>query len=253
MNKCRFNYKIMDVFNAASLGDLFGAIDTAMGDNAIWSNDEEEILDTEYIYGHSGNKIVSPLIYRLLEIGESETLTSGNITTLAKVIVNRFGKQWVKLYAVFNAEYNPIENYSMVETMTDDVTEKEYGHVNTRVNDLTHTKDGTETIEAGIETTTDTDIYGFDSATASPSNKEVVSNSGDDETTYDITEADTGTQTDTESGTDTETRNYELSRAGNIGVTTSQQMLESEIKLWQYDFMKIVYANIDEVLTIDVY
>lgn len=253
MNKSRFNYKIMDVFNAASLGDLFGAINTAMGDSAIWSDDDKELLDTEYIYGHSGSKIISPLIYRLLEIGESETLTSGNITTLAKVIVNRFGKQWVKLYAVFSAEYNPIENYSMVENMTDDVTEKDYGHTNTRTNNLSHTKTGTETVEAGTETTTDTSIYGFDNSTASPSNKEVISNDGDDVTRYNTTDADTGTQTDVESGTDTETRNYELTRAGNIGVTTSQQMLESEIKLWQYDFMKIVYANIDEILTIDVY
>jgi hypothetical protein len=235
------------------MGTLFTAINTAMGESAIFPADDTDILDLEYLGNHSGGKIISPLVYRLLQAGENETLTNANVTTLAKVIANRYGRQWVKLNAVFSAEYNPVENYSMLENMTDDTKETVYGHTNTRTDNLSHTKTGTETLENGLTVETTTDVYGYDSGTATPSEKETAENSGDDVTRYNTTDADTGTQTDRESGTDTETRNYELTRAGNIGVTSSQQLLQSEIDLWQYDFMKIVYANIDEVLTISVY
>lgn len=40
---------------------------------------------------------------------------------------------------------------------------------------------------------------------------------------------------------------------GNIGVTTSQQMMESELELRKYDFFQQVYNDIDKVLTINVY
>lgn len=253
MNKNRFGYRLADVFTGITGGALFTAINTAMGESAIFPADDTDILDLEYLGNHSGGKIISPLVYRLLQVGESETLTEANVTTLAKVIVNRYGRQWVKLNAVFSAEYNPVENYSMLETMTDDVKETVYGHVNTRENDLTHAKTGTETLENGLQVVTDSDVYGYDSGTATPSEKETATNSGDDVTRYDTSDTDSGTQTDTESGTDTETRNYELTRAGNIGVTTSQQMLQSEIDLWQYDFMQIVYSNIDNVLSLDIY
>lgn len=253
MNKCRLAYKLAGVFEDFTSGALFSAIMTAWGAASIWDASEASGLDTEYLGNHSGDKIVSPLVYRLLQLSDSETLTQSNINTLAAVIVRRYAKQWEKLYAVYAAEYNPIENYSMIEELTDDIKETEYGHKNVRTDNLSEAKTGTETVAAGTETITDTDIYGFDSADASPSNKETISNDGEDTTTFNTTVANTGTQQDQESGTDKETRNYTLERSGNIGVTTSQQMLQSEIDLWQYDFLKIVYANIDEVLTISVY
>ena len=51
------------------------------------------------------------------------------------------------------------------------------------------------------------------------------------------------------SRTDTHT----LTRTGNIGVTTSQQMLESELSLRKYDFYKNIYEDIDSLLTLKVY
>ena len=62
------------------------------------------------------------------------------------------------------------------------------------------------------------------------------------------------THTDTGSGSDTDTRNYTLTRAGNIGVTTSQQMIESERNLWLWDFFhKVVFPDVDRILTISIY
>ena len=44
-----------------------------------------------------------------------------------------------------------------------------------------------------------------------------------------------------------------LNRSGNIGVTTTQQMLQSEIDLWQWTFFKQVFEDIDSVLCLDIY
>ena len=44
-----------------------------------------------------------------------------------------------------------------------------------------------------------------------------------------------------------------LSRTGNIGVTTSQQMIEAQRDLWVWDFFKVVFKDVDSVLTIPVF
>lgn len=45
----------------------------------------------------------------------------------------------------------------------------------------------------------------------------------------------------------------ELLRSGNIGVTTSQQLLQSEIELWKWQFYIQVFNDIDSVLTLPIY
>lgn len=57
--------------------------------------------------------------------------------------------------------------------------------------------------------------------------------------------------TDSENTTGDSTRT--LNRHGNIGVTTSQQMIESEIELRKHNFFEIVFKDIDNYLTLAVY
>ena len=45
----------------------------------------------------------------------------------------------------------------------------------------------------------------------------------------------------------------ELTRKGNIGVTTSQQMINSEIELREYNFIETIYSDIDSILTLKIY
>ena len=44
-----------------------------------------------------------------------------------------------------------------------------------------------------------------------------------------------------------------LTRKGNIGVTTTQQMAQSEIDLWRWNFFRSVFSDIDSVLTLKIY
>lgn len=44
-----------------------------------------------------------------------------------------------------------------------------------------------------------------------------------------------------------------LTRSGNIGVTTSQQMLQSERDLWMWSYFDVVFADIDKLLCLSIY
>lgn len=183
-------------------------------------------LDLDYLYNHSGNKITSNLVDFFIDsnTGKIESLS---MEMLANIIYTKYGLKWAKEYATLSAEYDPISNYDMTERMTNDITTHQFGHSNTR------TDNKNETVE--------TQRAGFNSPTYSPVDK--VTSQGN-----------AGTISDVESGSNTDTRNYLLTRTGNVGVTTSQQMLESERKLWMWDFFdSVVFPDIDKVLTIQTY
>ena len=102
----------------------------------------------------------------------------------------------------------------------------------TRTPNIT-TTDSTNIGEQSNSTTSTDSVSPYDTQTFTDSNKTVISeNNG----------ARTDSNTRTESGTDTTT--HEFKRSGNIGVTTSQQMLESERKVVNFAFLKIVFRNI---------
>lgn len=125
------------------------------------------------------------------------------------------------LYKTTLLEYNPIENYSMTEIGTD-----------TRTPNITIT-DSTNIGEQSNNTTSTDSVSPYDTQTFTDSNKTIVSeNNG----------ARTDSNTRTESGT--YTTSHEFKRTGNIGVTTSQQMIDSERKLVNFTFLKIVFNNI---------
>lgn len=125
------------------------------------------------------------------------------------------------LYKTTLLEYNPIENYSMTESGTD-----------TRMPNIT-TTDSMNVGEQSNSTTSTDSVSPYDTQTFTDSNKTIVSeNNG----------ARTDSNTRTESGT--ETTKHDFKRSGNIGVTTSQQMLDSERKIVNFTFLKIVFSNI---------
>ena len=86
----------------------------------------------------------------------------------------------------------------------------------------------------GVEKTTSgsyTDQHGFDTI----GNEKTITGSIKDQKgfTNGVVDEKTGTETTTHSGTDED--GYTLERYGNIGVTTSQQMLASDLDLLKYD------------------
>lgn len=230
---------------------FFQSIRTVSSAEIPWDSSDDALLDFYFFSQHSGKKLISPMLEMKLshEGATAGTVPESDFLTICKVVYAIFGRNWNKLYATLDLNYNPIENYSMVEhevnldnensTRTPNLTTTEYPDLETTVTPENYT------------TTTNNKIYGFDSSTASPSDDSIVTESGSRSTTQ------TGSNTTKETGTDQNAsiRNGDrtLTRSGNIGVTTSQRMIESERKLWDWFFFSQVFKDLDSMLTLSIY
>lgn len=257
--------RLNDVFPNWKTSGIFSAL---QAENVPWQGDSISLpLNLEYHGNVSGKKLISPLLYAFLSDGE---LPAEDVSTIAHAVFIMFGLNWSKQWATRLAEYNPIENYSMLEQMTDDETVDVYGKTVTRTDNLQHTKTGTETTTPNttetttpnLQTTEDNKVFGFnssvgvdsDGSVSSATGTNTVQVTGTETLQHNTTDAETGTQQHVDGGSDTHTRNYTLRRSGNIGVTTSQQMLQSERDLWKWNFFRdVVFPDIDSVLTLGIY
>lgn len=302
-----------------------GIFQTLQAFSVPWASENiAQQLDRMYHFNRSGDKPISSMVRKILING---LLTPTGKSACAETALAMYLPYWVKIYDTLSFEYNPIENYLMVENMTDDKTEVSYGRTTTETLNTSHTKTGSETLKHGTtdqrtdnlteglivggtdtdqitNNTTDTttydttesesgtnNLYGFNSSTAvgadsdsktttktgtetltkggtisdlkttsrteskTNTGTETHSITGTDTTTYNTSDTDGGTTTNAESGKDTHIHSYELTRAGNIGVTTSQQMLQSERDLWQlWNFFEhVVYRDLDKILVLPIY
>ena len=232
---------INDVFTKWKIGD--GIVSLISENNEVpWKNQLDYVsLDFEYHGNNSGLKIISPLLENMLDNG---ILSDQSAIALSKVIYNMYKTQWDKLYSITKLSYNPIENYNRIETLN--ITENNTGTVNNKDN-TTYGKKLTSSSTANA--TQNNDVYGFNSIDSIPSDKQNGNNKLDGSETYSGTDSIENLRTDNLS--------HEIERnssiSGNIGVATSQQMLESEINLWKWNFFNNIFKDIDKVLCINIY
>lgn len=117
--------------------------------------------------------------------------TDSDINAAIADFINSQVYELDKLYATTQAVYDPIQNYSMTESGTDE----------------THSSSSGDTTEYTTS---------YDSATENKTGKSTAGGSSSNFLTHNFT------------------------RSGNIGVTTSQQMLQSERDLAHFDFIGYV-------------
>lgn len=118
-------------------------------------------------------------------------LDNAGITSAVADFINSQVYELDKLYATTQVVYDPIQNYSMTESGTDE----------------THASSSGDTTEYTTS---------YDSATENKTGKSTAGGSSSNFLTHNF------------------------SRSGNVGVTTSQQMLESERDLAHFDFIGYV-------------
>lgn len=214
-----------------------------------------------YYIERSYEKYISPLYQRYIEKLDFHVddidLEDFNILNdyLARTILTKFLLKWVRIFNAIITDYKPLENYNMEEVRTPDIERSRSGSESG-----SHTERGTDSVNTDItnskETSTEAGIYGFNSSNSNPSasgtGDESVRTTGDKEDNY-TERTSSGSKNGTHSETETETGTETLRRHGNIGVTTSQQMLESEIKLRQYNFVEQMFNDIDSVLCLKIY
>lgn len=308
--------KLKDVFLDPISAGIF---DTFQNLNVPWKDEGiDESLDLFFITNY-GERLISPLTNTCLDT--TGKLTVAKQTLLATAIVNLFGKNWTKEYAVLSAQYDPIENYSMEEKHTGNDTRLETptnwketttekpgvdGYSETETQTPTNWKESRkETVgddgytETETQTPTDwektiesdkadnnvegsTSLYAFNSSDPVPisksetetDSKTTETQSGTYETKREISgEKDvdierTGTyetkreiegEKITETGhtgtyEDKTTYNSTLTRSGNIGTVTAQDMIEQEIELWRWNFFRdVVFPDVAKALTISLY
>lgn len=202
----------------------------------------------------------------LLNYGEMETLyASPDFMQFA--IKNWSGcvqYKMSRLWGTTQQEYDPIENYNRYEdsTETPNITRtgshSETSNGSTTSNGTTSTNTSNETI--GNENgNTEQTVSAFNSGSYQPQNKTAnVSDTTSTDTGTAATTASTtgeenktveGSSTDTETGT----RKYTSHTHGNIGVTTSQQMLQSERDVAQFNFYWEMAKDFAKTLLVMVY
>lgn len=231
-------------------------------------------LDISYHGNHSGDKIVSVIIDKLLS--DDGTLSQVNRNNIASAIFAMYGDNWRHLWDTTIQEYNLLDNtdaYITETTTSEENTDTNNSGTNTGTvthdisGDDTTTNTGTITTEGASNenTTNNNSIYGFNSSGASNSD----SQSSNGQTSANQTETRNTTDKLTHNTKDAETRNlsnsnigkqkttgnitHETHRHGNIGVTTNQQMLSAERDLWKWYFYKYVFTDLDRFLTINIY
>ena len=193
-------------------------------ENVPWDGDEmlvAQAMNIEYFGNRSGLKNSSPIVEKLTAFPDDHELNNEKKAMLAYLIAEKFYPSWSKVYAALLVEYEPLDNYNMEETRTPGATKK-----TAVATDSTITNGSTGK------------IYAFNSGDTTPAPA----------TQADGTSTTTGLPT--KNYTEESYTGYDtLTRKGNIGVTTSQQMLQAELDVRRQTFLEIVYRDTDTILT----
>lgn len=158
--------------------------------------------------------------------------------TLLLYIQNLFAVNSYKyetLAATLNLEYNPIENYSMTESGTDEHTGKDNRSLNVGAQAIS----GTQNLGAE-QTTTTNSVSPMDSSTYLKRDQQVA----DRDSVTNSSNQNVGERTDIETTDRDLTITHNFKRSGNIGVTTSQQMLESERQVALFNLYNVIWEDI---------
>ena len=187
----------------------------------------------------------------------------GNLEIRELVSANTIADRAVMLYAVNEykykhlyettvVDYNPIENYNMVEGGTDSTTtsattnattgeqhntsnntsNRNIGEQNNE-NNSTNTKNGKENVTHKVTA--------YNSNEFENQSQDSTDFSGYEEKNVSTSKIGARIDTDTENSVSLDHR---LTRTGNIGVTTTQQMLESEREVALFNFTLVVAKDI---------
>lgn len=233
--------RLIDVFPRWATG---GGIFTGL-DSAPWSESVKTplSLDIAYFGNRSGYKEVSPLLDKFCCYPFALEVSDENRQRILNVIEDVYMTDWTKLWEALQLEYNPISNYDSTEERTG---WQQYG------NTIEHQRGTTETTSGKAKSKNET--KSTDSVKAINSSDFADVSHAEGESTTEQFKADnesevkrTGSDTDKHTGQDDDY--YKLTRKGNIGVTTTQQMLESEYELRKRHYFEQVFDDLDNLLT----
>lgn len=155
-------------------------------------------------------------------------ITGNNLKALSDMLYHINARKWEHLFAVYNAEYSPIENTDVYES----------------------TK---EVVNSNGEVVTDSDTsYKPDSSIESK--KAGFNNSAYENDTKSITSGEDKTEVDnTVTSEANRVSEFEHRKHGNIGVTENTVMLTHEIEFWKWSFIDSICKDICDIIALSIY
>ena len=181
--------------------------------------------------------------YRYMIIDFEQDSNYNTYYKRAKIVYTINKNKYIKLVNTEITEYNPIENYSMTESET-----------GKRTPDLTRLSEGTANQNGTNSATNNTSAVSTDSNTSFDSSAFV--NNSKNETTGNSTASGENSAESTSTvnirETGTEQTEREMTRKGNIGVTTTQQMIEQERAVADFSTVKVFFEDVAKMLFFDI-
>lgn len=171
---------------------------------------------------------------------------------------------WQKLYDSTQFVYNPIWNKdgTITETRTKEYSDEKEGSSESTKTIESEKEDGiagSTVTHGGQDVTTENKTAGFNSSTYVDKDKQTVDQSYNETVTdgSQRTVTDSGTETGSTSETGTtsgrESEEYSRVEQGNIGVTTTQQMIKEEREVVQFEIDDFIINDFKKQFCILVY
>ena len=229
---------------------------------------ESSQLDTLFYLNH-GERRVSPLLNHFIRDG---TILNEDLKEISNIILSFHKNKWDRLKKTIKLDYDVIHNFS--DELKETTTIDESGEISntgtnttdisgslTKTNNLTTTQTRNLSNSEKLENIEQTQA--FNSSSFLNKDKDTSTNSY--KNTGTLTNTDTGTQKDettnketitknlSESTTDNLTKTKSVSRIGNIGNITTQQMLTQEIELWKWSFIKEILDDVKDLCGLQLY
>lgn len=186
--------------------------------------DDMHSIDMEYIYNSSGMKKVSMLVTQVVEksvgiVTGTYPVTDEVVTRIMTILNSRFADKWEKLWATITVDFDPLTPYNM------------------EISDTVKDKSNNTTIRSSKTAGSDkSNVYGFNGSTTPDGNPA-------DSSSYES--KGEGSDTLNKSGEKTRT----LTRKGNIGNTTLQELIDEQRRMLQWQFFNIAFADVDSVIS----
>ena len=202
----------------------------------------------------------------LMETAEMELLYN-NVGFLKQAIGSWSRKNitvWNELYDTTQYEYNPIWNKdgTIKETETRDLAGSDHTTDNTdRVDNLQdkNTRNYEDKETRDLDDNSTHSVYGFNSNSAAPESKDESEQNGTDTInhtgtdTYDHTGRQDVDRTFDKATTDTGTITHERTEQGNIGLTSTQQLIQEQREVVKLNLMDIIINDFKQRFCLGVY
>ena len=217
--------EILDDYSVSFLpfSAIYQMMDDASLDIPDWfTSDFAQATDLEYVMQHAGSRIISNFVIRMYEFQKKmtpsdpeSTIITTTLMNIAYVLYNKYFENWKRVYDAMFADYNPIQNYDSTEEIT---------------------RSGDDKVSINTDNKQTSKVSAFNTATLQDNQE--VSNSGLAVNNYSKTDYNSKVKT---------------TKYGNIGITSSQDMINQEIELRKHNFVELIMTDVDNIFVSDLY